>query len=384
MAAPGAVCSAGDEAEEEEEEEEAGREPRLRDTPEDILLEAAANAIALHPARAVLAAGDVDGDVYLYAYSCVEGENRELWSSGHHLKSCRDVAFSLDGQKLFTVSKDKSIHILTVEDGRLETRFSKAHSSALNCVLPINDHVFATGDDGGALKVWDLRKGATVLEARQHEEYISAMAVDGNGKLLLTASGDGTLGVFNIKRRRFELLSEPQNGDLTSVVLLKRGKKVACGSSEGTIYLFNWDGFGATSDRFALRAESIDCMVPITENIVCTGSLDGVIRAVNVLPNRVLGCVGQHTGEPIEQLAMAPGGQLLASCAHDQKVKFWDISSLGSIVVDDYRKKKKKGGPLKALSSKAAGGGEDFFADLREEPEAAQEAATGSDSDDSD
>uniref|UniRef100_A0A8D0FBQ2 WD repeat domain 55 n=1 Tax=Strix occidentalis caurina TaxID=311401 RepID=A0A8D0FBQ2_STROC len=220
------------------------------------------------------------------------------------------------------------------------------------------------------------------MEARQQEEYISAMAVDGNGKILLTASGDGTLGVFNVKRRRFELLSEPQNGDLTSVALLKRGKKVACGSSEGTVYLFNWDGFGAASDRFALRAESVDCMVPVTDSIVCVGSLDGVIRAVNILPNRVLGCVGQHLGEPIEQLAVAPGGQLLASCAHDQKVKFWDVSALAGLVVDDYRKKKKKGGPLRALSSKAAASGEDFFADLRDEAEA--EAAAGSDSDGSD
>ncbi|KAK2524916.1 hypothetical protein Q9233_009235 [Columba guinea] len=359
--------------------ETAGREPRLRDTPEDICFEATANAIALHPARPLLAAGDVDGDVYLYSYSCTEGENRQLWSSGHHLKSCRDVAFSQDGQKLFTVSKDKAIHVLTVEEGRLETRFPKAHGSALNCVLPIDNHIFATGDDGGGLKVWDLRKGDAILEARQQEEYISAMAVDGNGKILLTASSDGTLGVFNVKRRRFELLSEPQNGDLTSVVLLKRGRKVACGSSEGTIYLFNWDGFGAASDRFALRAESVDCMVPITDSIVCVGSLDGVIRAVNILPNRVLGCVGQHLGEPIEQLAVAPGGQLLASCAHDQKVKFWDVSALRGLVVDDYRKKKKKGGPLRALSSKAVGSGEDFFADLRDEAEPA--AGPGEDGD---
>ena len=96
-----------------------------------------------------------------------------------------------------------------------------------------------------------------------------------------------------------------------------------------------------------------------------------------MLPNRVLGCVGQHPGEPIEQLALAPGGQLLASCAHDQKVKFWDVSALRGLVVDEYRKKKKKGGPLRALSSKAAGGGEDFFADLRDEAE----PAAGSDSD---
>lgn len=35
--------------------------------------------------------------------------------------------------------------------------------------------------------MWDLRKGEAILESRQHEEYISAMAVDGNKKILLTA-----------------------------------------------------------------------------------------------------------------------------------------------------------------------------------------------------
>ncbi|XP_042317124.1 WD repeat-containing protein 55 [Sceloporus undulatus] len=365
-------------------EEEVEHEPRLRNTPEDISLEAAANTIAFHPCQDIIAAGDVDGDVYVYSYSCVEGGNKELWSSGHHLKSCREVSFSHDGHKLYTVSKDKSIHILNVEEGRLVTRFSKAHSSALNSLLVIDEHLFATGDDSGELKVWDLRKGTSIMEAKQHEEYISDIAVDGNKKLLLTTSGDGTMGVFNIKRRRFELLSEPQNGELTAVSLMKRGKKVACGSSEGTIYLFNWDGFGATSDRFALKAESIDCMVPITENIVCTGSTDGVIRAVYILPNRVIGSIGQHVGEPIEQLAQCHNGLFLGSCGHDQKVKFWNISSLRSVIVDDYRKKKKKSGQLKALSSKAFGSGDDFFADLREEPAGLKEedsVATESDSD---
>lgn len=90
-------------------------------------------------------------------------------------------------------------------------------------------------------------------------------------------------------------------------------------------------------------------------------------RAVNILPSRVIGSVGQHVGEPIEQLAKCHSGSFLASCSHDQKVKFWDISSLNSMIVDDYRKKKKKSGHLKSLSSKAFGSGEDFFADLREE-----------------
>lgn len=70
-------------------------------------------------------------------------------------------------------------------------------------------------------------------------------------------------------------------------------------------------------------------------------------------------------GEPVEQLAKCHMGQYLASCGHDQKVKFWDISSLSSVIVDDYRKKKKNK-QLKPLSRKAFGNGEDFFADLKE------------------
>ncbi|XP_063784850.1 WD repeat-containing protein 55 isoform X2 [Pseudophryne corroboree] len=375
-----------DESEEELDDTPGPAEPRVRDTPGDISFEAAVNTIAFHPSRDILAAGDVDGDVFVYSYSCLEDGNKELWSSGHHLKSCRDAAFTSDGQQLFTVSKDKSIHILNVEQGKLVKRITKAHDSALNSLLLIDENLFATGDESGMLKIWDLRRGTAFMEMKNHEEYISDMVIDQNKKLLLTASGDGTMGVFNIKRRRFELLSEYQNGDLTSVAIMKRGKKVACGSSEGTIYLFNWNGFGATSDRFAVKAESIDCMIPISDNVVCTGSTDGIIRAINILPNRVIGTVGQHPGEPIEQLSKSRDGKLLASCAHDQKVKFWDVSSLGSVIVDVYRKRKKNR-QLPALSKKAFGGADDFFADLREETTENKEKENDdeeSDSDDTD
>ncbi|XP_039630811.1 WD repeat-containing protein 55 isoform X1 [Polypterus senegalus] len=353
---------------EEEEEDKEEKEPKIRETPEDILFESGVNTVAFHPTREILAAGDLDGDIYVYEYSCIEGGNKELWSSGHHLKSCREVAFSHDGQKLFSISKDKSIHLMDVEQGKLVSKIAKAHSSSINSLLLIDENLFATGDDNGMLKVWDLRKGTSFMEMKQHEDYISDITIDLQKKILLTTSGDGTMGVFNIKRRRFELSSEFQNGDLTSVAIMKHGKKVACGSSEGMIYLFNWDEFGATSDRFAVRAESVDCILPITDSILCAASIDGVIRAINLFPNRVIGSIGQHVGEPIEQITKSFNGQFLASCAHDKKVKFWDISSLSDIVVKEYRNRKRKGGNLKSLSKKAVSGQDDFFSDLLEDP----------------
>lgn len=87
-------------------------------------------------------------------------------------------------------------------------------------------------------------------------------------------------------------------------------------------------------------------------------------RAVNILPNRVVGSVGQHIGEPIEEIACSWDKRFLASCAHDQLIKFWDISGLLAMSVSDYRQQKKKDGCLKALSNKAFGGVGDFFSGL--------------------
>lgn len=128
--------------------------PRIRDTPEDIKLEAIANTVAFHPNRDMVVCGDVDGDVYAYSYSCTEGENRELWSSGHHLKSCRQVRFSADGLKLYSVSRDKAVHLLDAERGQLVTRIRGAHDVAINSLLLVDENILATGDDGGTVKVW--------------------------------------------------------------------------------------------------------------------------------------------------------------------------------------------------------------------------------------
>jgi len=368
----------------EEEDDDQPKEPRIRETPEDIQFDAIVNTLAFHPKQDIIAAGDIDGDIYLYSYSCTEGETKELWSSGHHLKSCRKVAFTQDGCHLYSVAKDKSVHIMDVEAGKLVKRITKAHSVPISTLLLVDENVVATGDDGGTLKVWDMRKGTAIMDMKHHEDFISEIAVDNAKKILLTSSGDTTMGVFNIKRRRFELVSEIQSGDLLTVSIVKRGRKVVCGSSDGTIYIFNWDGFGATSDRFFVQAESLDCIVPITDSLVCTASMDGVIRAINILPNRVVGCVGQHKGEPIEELARSRDNHFLASSAHDQLVKFWDISKLSDMTVSDYRKRKKKHAKLTSLSKKAVGSGDNFFSGLLDEPSAPTKDSVKEEEDDDD
>lgn len=144
-----------DEEDKDEEDDDEPKGPRIRDTPEDIKLEAIANTVAFHPHRDMVVCGDVDGDVYAFSYSCMEGENKELWSSGHHMKSCRQVRFSADGLKLYSVSRDKGVHLLDTERGKLVTRIRGAHDVPINSLLLVDENILATGDDGGTVKVTD-------------------------------------------------------------------------------------------------------------------------------------------------------------------------------------------------------------------------------------
>ncbi|KAK3735914.1 hypothetical protein QZH41_009151 [Actinostola sp. cb2023] len=128
--------------------------------------------------------------------------------------------------------------------------------------------------------------------------------------------------------------------ELLSVAIVKGGRKVVCGTGEGALNIFSWGEWNDISDRFTGHPQSVDACVAISDNIVCTGSIDGIIRAVHVLPNRLIGPIGEHADFPIERIRLSRDGNLLASCSHDQTVKFWNVDHLKSTSIAPGCKKK--------------------------------------------
>ncbi|XP_071951859.1 WD repeat-containing protein 55-like [Antedon mediterranea] len=316
--------------------------------------------LAFHPSKKILAAAHIDGSVKLYSILEDESKPKDLLQIDVHKKSCRAISFSEDGKFLYTVSKDKSIRVVDVESETIGFKMLKAHDSAIYSVLVVNENTLATGDDNGVVQMWDTRKQQSIITFKQNEDYISDMATDNDNRILLATSGDGTLSAFNVRRRRFDMQSENMEDEMMTVSIIKKGKKVVCGAGDGALNLFNWNEFGNISDRFPGHPESVDTCVKINENIICTGSVDGTIRAVNILPNRFLGVVGDHDEFPIESMDVSHEGDLLASCSHDQKIKFWNISNLEDIEFSTKQKAKKTDKTKRLKTTR----NNDFFADL--------------------
>ena len=87
-------------------------------------------------------------------------------------------------------------------------------------------------------------------------------------------------------------MSDTCEVDLSAVCVLKDGKKVLTAGGDGVVNIFSWDWFGDCNDRITGHPNSIECMVKYDENTVITGGEDGLIRAVSVLPNRILAILG--------------------------------------------------------------------------------------------
>jgi len=312
-------------------------------SPEDIQCEEQIFDIDFHPSINCIAIGMIDGSVSLYKYGVNEGDNSLMMSSKLHSKSCRGLAFSEQGDSLYTISSDRSIKGVD-GTGAIKMNIEDAHDNPINKCLILSglgrteSTMIATGDDSGCVKIWDTRVSSNnnaIMSWKLHEDFISGFSYNHDASTLLSVSGDGTLGVYDVRKATNTYRSDEQEAELLCVQCIKGGKKVICGTQDGVILIFSWGKWGDCSDRYPGHPQTVDCMLSIDDTTVFTGSSDGLIRVVTLQPNKILGVVGDHEDFPVEGIKSSFDRRILGSFAHDEILRFWDVSMLADDDGDD-------------------------------------------------
>eukprot|EP00978_Attheya_sp_CCMP212_P013282 scaffold33389_cov54-Attheya_sp.AAC.5 len=259
-------------------------------------------------------------------------------------------------------------------------RVKNAHPHGINAMheLPACSPagpLLVTGDDEGMVRIWDPRLCESVWSEsskpsakkkafdnlmenkelppgcvaswNQNTDYISCFDTDKDGKTLLATSADGKLSIFDVRQPGKKIgtdhikakaatkivvdptgarLSDDQEDELLSVIVMKKGKKVVCGTQEGILSIWSWGVWGDVSDRFPGHPSSIDALLKVDEDTFLTGSSDGLVRIVQIHPDRLLGILGDHDGFPVESLHFSANKKYVGSISHDALIRLWDAS----------------------------------------------------------
>lgn len=265
--------------------------------------------------------------------------------------------FSCDGQHLFTggsagdicaLDAERSCTFGTEEKTSILWRLPDAGDS-IHCLhqLPTSaptGSLLVSGDENGAIRLWDVRlcssaaekqKRACVMSWQENTDYLSAMQHTADGTTLLASCADCTLSAIDLRKvadpqTKKESLrrSDDQEDELLSLQVLKNGKKVVCGTQQGVLAFWSFGTWGDVSDRFPGHPASIDAMLKVDEDTVVTGCSDGMIRLVQLQPDKLLGVLGEHEGYPVEKLQFNANRSWIGSVSHDKLIRLWDASLL--------------------------------------------------------
>lgn len=297
-------------------------------TPHEIVHEAPVTGIAFTPIdEPYIASSLVDGHIIVHQYSAKE-ENKVALSLKPFKHACRALQFSDDGTTIFCGGRDAAIKEIDLNKGTIPWGVGKAHESSISC-MKTNFGILATGDDEGAIKIWDQKSKKQIRFWEEHEDYISDMIIQEDK--LIACSADGSLSVYDLKAGKFLVACDNhRKEEFLSLSFVKNESLLIVGCQTGALRYFAKDQWEVQKSGFSGHPESIDAMITINEDMIATGSCDGLIRLINIQPNEFMGVIGEHPGYPIERLSLSQDKEFLASSSHDYMVKFWNLSTFWS------------------------------------------------------
>ncbi|TVY52774.1 WD repeat-containing protein jip5, partial [Lachnellula suecica] len=244
-------------------------------------------AQAIHPTESIVAVGLSGGHVQSFRLPAIGSSDDDdgnasilstgtshietEWRTRRHKGSCRTLAYSHDGEILYSAGTDGLLKAASSSTGQVASKILVPLDSSNGSADPptllhaLSPQTLLLTTDSAALHIYDLRtpsgfgKGKPSQTHRPHEDYISSLtplpptkeSTSGFSKQWVTTGGT-TLAITDLRRgvmvksedQEEELLCSVFVGGLPSKPGRSKGEKVLVGSSSGVLTLWErgvWD-----------------------------------------------------------------------------------------------------------------------------------------------
>ena len=184
----------------------------------------------------------------------------------------------------------------------------------------------ASGDEDGAVRIWDVANGQERATLVGHTGEVLAVAVAPDGSWLASGSRDDTVRIWDVASGQERATLVGHTGGVEAVAVAPDGSWLASGSRDDTVRI--WD-VASGQERATLVGHTggVEAVAVAPDGSwLASGSRDDTVRIWDVASGQERATLVGHTGG-VEAVAVAPDGSWLASGSRDDTVRIWDVAS---------------------------------------------------------
>jgi WD40 repeat protein/tRNA A-37 threonylcarbamoyl transferase component Bud32 len=248
--------------------------------------------------------------------------NRNQRTFKGHFRAVTCVAFSGDGERIVSGSRDDTVRVWDAATGQ-ETLVFFGHKDVLTSIAfsPDGKHIVSASLDK-TVKVWNASTGQETLTLKGHTLPVTSASYSGDGQRILTGSADNTVKVWDAATGREALTLQGHTDIVTSAAFSNDGQRIVSGSRDQTVKLwdpatgretFTFRGHGGAVESVAFSSDS---------KKVASGGADKTVKVWDVASLETLTLTG-HT-RTVQSVSFSGDGKRVVSGGADNCLKVWD------------------------------------------------------------
>ncbi len=236
------------------------------------------------------------------------------------------VTFSPDGRFILVGSRDKTLKLWDVKDGRKVRTFTGHEDWVNGIAIAPNGKMAASGSDDTTVRIWDMGTGQSVRVLTGHTGVVQSVGFSPDGDKIISASSDNVLKLWDVKTGAELHTFRGHTGWVWATAFSPDGHMILSGSEDKTLKLWSVAS-GQEVRTLSGHSRGITAVAfsPDGKTLLSGGS-DGVLRLWETLNGTPIRTWSGHN-ERINSVAFSSDGKMIISGSKDKTLKLWEAKS---------------------------------------------------------